>query len=59
MTTTITNADLNHRDALQMLDALEEFQYSESSMLAELRFNFGYTDEQARAVYREWTREVE
>lgn len=54
-----TNADLNRRDALQMLDALEEFQYSEASMLAELRFNFGYTEEQSGAVYREWIRRVE
>lgn len=53
-----TNADLNLRDALLMLDALEEYQYSEPSMLEELRFNFGYTDEQAGAVYKEWIRTV-
>lgn len=53
-----TNADLNRRDALMMLDALEEFQYSESSMLEELRFNFGYNEEEAGAVYLEWIRSV-
>lgn len=59
MTSSIaTNADLNRRDALLMLDALEEYQYSEQSMLEELRFNFGYDEEQAGAVYREWIRSV-
>lgn len=59
ITTYPTNADLNQRDALQLLDAMEEYQYSETSMLEELRFNFGYTNEQAGAVYREWIRRVE
>lgn len=57
--TAATNASPNRRDARLMLDALEEYQYSEVSMLEELRFNFGYDEEQASAVYKEWIRTVE
>ena len=50
------NSTKNKRDALLMLDNLEELQASEKLMLHELTFNYGYTEEQAGAVYREWLR---
>ena len=49
-----TDAQQNKRDALLMLDNLEELQYPEVSMLRELMFNFGYTEAEAGRVYREW-----
>ncbi len=54
-----TNAAANKRDALQMLDALEEYQYSKTSMVDELVFNFGYTPSQAEDVYSDWAKQVE
>lgn len=50
------NAEKNERDALLMLDNLEELEYSKTSMVDELVFNFGYTPAQAEDVYRDWTR---
>lgn len=50
------NDDKNKRDALIMLDNLEELEYSKTSMVDELVFNFGYTPKQAEGVYQDWTR---
>ena len=50
------NADMNKRDALLMLDNLEQLEYSKTSMVDELVFNFGYTPDQAEDVYTDWTK---
>lgn len=54
----ISDADRNRRDALIILDNLEELEYSKTSMVDELVFNFGYTPRQADDVYQDWKRQV-
>lgn len=52
----MTDADKNKRDAMLLLDNMDDYGASEKQLLAELMFNFGYSDDEAGAVYREWLR---
>lgn len=50
----MTDDEKNKRDALLLLDVTEDYCYSMAQQLAELKFNFGYTDSEALAVYNDW-----
>lgn len=52
----MTDAEKNKRDALMMLDNLADYNYSKTSMIDELVFEFGYTPEQAEDVYDDWAK---
>lgn len=50
--------DPNLSLALQMLDNLSDYGASRDLMIGELRFNFGYDEREAKAVYNRWLQMV-
>lgn len=46
--------DANKQAAFDLLDDWKEYRASIKRLVAELVFNFGYSNDAARAVYDEW-----
>lgn len=44
----------NKRDALQLLDAMNDYGAEAEQLIGELMFGFGYTRKVAEGVYNEW-----
>ena len=54
LTPPMSDAEKNRRDALLTLDVNRDYNYSPARMLEELKFNYGYSDKEARRVYEDW-----
>lgn len=50
----MSDAEKNRRDAMLMLDNMNDYGMSRDGLIDELKFEFGYDDGEATALYREW-----
>lgn len=50
----MSDAEKNRRDALLMLDNLNDYGMSSDGLIDELKFNFDYDDKEATTLYWEW-----
>lgn len=52
----LSDAEKNRQAAMIMLDNMNDYGMSRDGLISELKFEFGYSDKEAQALYWEWLR---